>query len=96
MLKITKSITLTGNSMINGAIAESYQAVIDSNDPKNMSMNSWQSNRQLYKENRTQCRLDAAEFEDTAYALQDEMIAALEPETLPDPETEVQEEVVNG
>lgn len=75
MLTTKKSITITGNSTIDGAVAESYQAVIDSGNPADMNISSWQQDKALYKANRAQCRKDAADFEDMAYELQDEMIA---------------------
>lgn len=75
MLTMKKSITLTGNSTIDGVIAEGYQAVIDSNNPEDMNISSWQADKAVYKANRTQCRADAAAFEDAAYELQDELIA---------------------
>lgn len=75
MLNMKKSITLTGESMINGVQAEGYSATINSNDPEDMTLTSWQADKALYKANRAQCRQDAADFEDAAYALQDEMIA---------------------
>lgn len=78
MLKFEKKITLTGQSMIDGTIAEGYQAVIDSADPNNMNMTSWQANKALYKEHRAQCRQDECEFEEAAYALQDALIAEKE------------------
>lgn len=74
MLNMKKSITLTGESMINGVQAEGYSATINSNDPEDMTLSSWQTDKALYKANRSQCRQDAADFEDAAYALQDEMI----------------------
>ena len=77
-LKMTKSITLSGNSEIDGNPVQGYQATIDSEHPENMSISSWINDQVAYKANRAQCRKDAAEFEDTAYELQDEMIAALE------------------
>lgn len=60
--------------MINGVQAEGYSATINSNDPEDMTLSSWQTDKALYKANRSQCRQDAADFEDAAYALQDEMI----------------------
>lgn len=75
MLNIKKSITITGNSTIDGVIAEGYQAVIDSADPENMNLSSWQQDKALYKANRAQCRADQAEFEDMAYEIQDQLIA---------------------
>lgn len=80
MLNIKKSITLNGESMINGVVAEQYQAVIDSVNPIDMTISSWIRDKVLYKENRTICRQDSAEFEDNAYDLQDSMLAAKESE----------------
>lgn len=78
MLTMKKSITITGSSVIEGVIAEGYQAVIDGENPSEMNLSSWQQDKAAYKANRTQCRKDAADFEDAAYALQDEMIAEKE------------------
>lgn len=75
MLKIEKKLELTGASMINGVQAEWLQAKIDSNNPQKVEFGKSITDTDLYKANRTQCRQDAADFEDAAYALQDEMIA---------------------
>lgn len=75
MLKTKRSITLSGNSVIDGKTAQQYQAVIDSENPEDINFSNWQTNKALYKENRTLCRADEAEFEDMAYTIQDSMIA---------------------
>ena len=75
MLKTKRSITLSGNSVIDGKTAQQYQAVIDSENPEDINFSNWQTNKALYKENRTLCRADEAEFEDMAYTIQDAMIA---------------------
>lgn len=77
MLKTEKKIKFTGNSMLDGVIAEVYEATINSNNPADMNITSFQQNKAVYKENREQCWADRAAFENAAYALQDEMIAAL-------------------
>lgn len=76
MLKVTKNVTLTGHSIIDGMIGETYSAMIDSDNPVNASLSSYISDKVTYKANRDQCRQDAAEFEDMVFALQDEMIEA--------------------
>lgn len=76
MLSIRKSITLSGESTFDYVTAAGYQAVIDSANPEDMNLSSWQADKAIYKANREQCRADQATFEDQAYALQDEMIAA--------------------
>lgn len=73
MLEIRKQITILGESKVDGKTAEKYSATIDDADPKTMSISRWKANEDLYKENREQCRKDYAEFEDTAYLLQEEM-----------------------
>ena len=75
MLKIKKNIELTGQSMIEGTQVEYYTAKIESDNPENITFSSVRTDKTLYKDNRAQCRQDAAEFEDAAYALQDELIA---------------------
>lgn len=75
MMTMKKEITLTGESKIDGVTAQSYRAVINSENPSDMTLTSVQRDKALYKENRVTCRADEAEFEDAAYALQDEMLA---------------------
>lgn len=85
-----KSITLTGQSVITvteedgttkKVVAETYNATINSADPENMNLSSYQNDKALCKQYRTQCRKDEADFEDACYAIQDEMIAELEAAT---------------
>lgn len=76
-LTTKKEITLTGESKIDGVVAEVYRAVINSESPEDMTLTSVQRDKALYKANRKACRADNAEFEEMAYDLQDEMIAAL-------------------
>lgn len=77
MLNTKKSITVTGSSSIDGVKAIEFKATIDSDNPQNMSITTWQTDKALYKANRTVCRADYVEFEDGIYELQDEMIAEM-------------------
>ena len=77
MLKTTQKITIDGQSIINDVVVSGFRAEIESNNPENMTITSWQQDKKAYKENRVQARLDEAEFEDLAYSIQDEMIADL-------------------
>lgn len=77
MLSYKKEITVTGTSKIDGVVAAGYQAKIDSEHPENMTLTNWQSDRDLYKNNRAICRADQAEFEDMAYILQEQLIAEM-------------------
>ena len=81
MLRKTESIIINGNSIINGVEAMGFQATINSENPKAMSISYWQVNAEVYKANRDQCRADQAAFEDYAYSVQDKMIADLTPDT---------------
>lgn len=73
LAKETK-ITITGRSVIDGVEACGFQAQINSENPDNMSLNTWQTNTNLYKENREQCRADRLEFEEYCFEVQDGMI----------------------
>lgn len=77
-LTVRKNITLNGECIIDGVKAKGYTAVINSENPLDMSLSSYQLNKELCKANRTTCRSDEAEFEDLAYAIQDEMLAEKE------------------
>lgn len=74
-LTTKKEITLTGESRIDDVVAEVYRAVINSENPDDMTLTAVQRDKALYKANRRQCRADNEEFEEMAYDLQDEMIA---------------------
>lgn len=86
MLKKSEKITIEGKSILDGVELAGFVASIDSNDPTQMNISSWQINKAAYKANRSVARADEAEFEDYAYDIQDEMIAKAA-ETAPVPET---------
>lgn len=74
MLKKEREISYTGKSVVDGVEAVGFSAKIKSADPSNVTFSSWQINKELYKENRSQCRTDEAEFEDFVYEEQDKLI----------------------
>ena len=76
MLKTVQKITLNGESIVDGVAIATFTASINSLDPADMTITNCQTNKTGYKANRTQARADQAEFEELAYAKQDEMIAA--------------------
>lgn len=76
-LTTKKEITLTGESKIDGVTAEVYRAVINSENPDDMTLTAVQRDKQLYKANRTTCRADNAEFEELAYTIQDELLTGI-------------------
>lgn len=75
MLKVSQKITITGESVVNGVSVAGFTAAIKSSDPSDITFSSWQNDKQAYKENRAAVRADLAEFEDYAYAKQDELLA---------------------
>jgi len=88
LTNVKKNIRITGNSEIDGNVIEGYQGEINSENPNEMTHTSWVANKVLYKENRDQCHKDRAEFENTIYKLQDQM---LQDHTLNDVTDEVDE-----
>ncbi len=75
MVDVSEKITFSGESKVDGTIAERYSATIDKQNPENITFGRYIVNSQLRKDNRDQCRADQAQFEDDVYATQDEMIA---------------------
>lgn len=74
MLSIKKSINITGQSLVNNKVIESYTARIEESNPQNIYITQNQLDQELYKENRVQCRKDREEFEEFAYQLQESMM----------------------
>lgn len=71
MLKTNKSITLTGNTVINDERVVYYRAEISPNDSR---INQSVQNQELYDANKKECRKDFAEFTAQAYEIEDEAI----------------------
>lgn len=78
MLTTKERISYMGESIIDDISVAGFTATIDASNPEDMNISVYQNNKEAYKKNRVQARADQAEFEDMAYAKQDEMIAALE------------------
>lgn len=91
MLKTTAKVTMTGESVINDTSICDYSAIIDLEKPENMSVTQFKRNKELYRENRVECRADYAAFEEKAYATQEAVFAILKakneqntPDDMPD------------
>ena len=78
MLQSRKKITVEGESVINGVVVQGYRAEINSDNPEDIVISEWIVDKNGYKDNRVQARQDNSDFEDMAYALQDELIATAE------------------
>lgn len=68
------TIQRVGYTTINGEKVVQHNCMISSENPQEMRVTMVKLNPTLYKENRSICRSDFAEFEDAAYALQEELI----------------------
>lgn len=72
MLKITKQITLNGNSMINDQVVVTLNANIPSETGVG-NINQYTQNAELYDANKAQVRRDVAEFTALVYDVEDEI-----------------------
>lgn len=70
MLKTNKSISLTGNSMINDKPAVYMSANVSTNGGTTSHSSSIQD-KALYEENKAECRNDIATFSQMVYAIED-------------------------
>ena len=68
-LTTSRSISLSGQSIINGITVETYNVSVSETNPESMY------NHEIRKANRAQCRKDRDEFEELAYSIQDEIIS---------------------
>lgn len=82
-----KSITLTAESVVTvtegdttkQVSVEGYSCTINSGNPEDMNISRYPmgaEGKKLYKEHREECRADYAAFEETAYQIQDSMLAS--------------------
>lgn len=74
MLQTSKSVSLRGDSVVEGIKVMSFNAEISEEQLGNSITRSTILNQELYAKNRTECRKDQAEFQNEVYALEDEMI----------------------
>lgn len=77
MLNYSKKVTIDGFSIIDGVKVAGFRAEINSENPEEMTLSSWQMDKAMCKDYRLTVRSDEAAFEDNAYTIQDEMIAEM-------------------
>lgn len=73
-MTIRETIKREGYTNIDGVNVVYHHAEIRTDDPTNSTVNNSILDKDIYKQNRALCRQHIAEFEDEAYALQDEMM----------------------
>lgn len=74
MLKTNKSISLTGNSMINDKPVVYMSANVSTNGGTTSHSSSIQD-KVLYEENKAECRADIAAFSQIVYEIEDSINA---------------------
>lgn len=79
MLKTTKSISLSGQSIINGTQVANFSANINS-DNGSSNINSNIMNQTLYDANKAEVRKDLADFNTAVYEVEDQLDADNKPE----------------
>ena len=72
MLKVKQSITLTGQSEIDGQIVVYFNATINNENTGNSTVTQNIQNEVLYKGNKVQVRKDIAMFQEKIYEIEDE------------------------
>lgn len=71
---IRTTLQMENDITVDGVSVKGQRAMIDSNNPEQITIDAWINNQELYKENRAKVRQLEDAFEDEAYAKQDEMI----------------------
>ena len=74
-MDIITKITIEAKSTAGEVELMGFRAIIDVNDPENMTLHDWPINKDACKEYRANVRADKAAFEDYAYEIQDKIIA---------------------
>lgn len=73
-LKVDKSVTLTGQSLIDGQQAVYLNANITTETVGSSTISQNISNQELYNANRVACRKDISEFQEMVYEVEDDYI----------------------
>lgn len=71
------TIQRVGYTIIDGVKVVQYTCIIPADKPQEMRLGISKLDVEMYKANREICRADYAEFEDTAYQLQEEYLAKI-------------------
>lgn len=75
-LKITKSTSLQGQSVVDGQTVIYLSASISTENLGNSTVSQSIQNQELYAANKAACRADTAEFQNAVFEEEDEMMAA--------------------
>ncbi len=73
MLKTTKTISINGNSEIDGQVIVYMSASLSTTGTGSENISKTINNQELYNANKSEVRKDMREFEDLVYAEQDRL-----------------------
>ena len=74
MLKVTKSITLNGESRMDDQVVVYMNAMLSTDGNGSSNVNTTIVNRELYNANKKQVRQDIAAFDELVYEAEDELV----------------------
>lgn len=77
-LEIKKSISITGESKINGQSVIYLSANVTTDSAGNTSINQTINNQELYRQNRVECRKDVEDFQDKVWTVEDDLLQEVE------------------
>lgn len=78
MLNTSKSITISGHSIIQGQVVAYMSANLSTDGNTNESLSKNIQNQSLYDANKEEVRKDMRDFEDLVYAEQDKLVKTVE------------------
>lgn len=73
MLNVSKNITLSGTSVIEGVQVAYMSASISTDGGNGANINKTITNQEVYNANKVAVRADIAEFENKVYEIEDEL-----------------------
>lgn len=73
MLNVSKNITLSGTSVIEGVQVAYMSASISTDGGNGANVNKTITNQEVYNANKVAVRADIAEFENKVYEIEDEL-----------------------
>ena len=77
MLKTTKRISITGESVIDNKVVCAFSATIETEDPTKNSISQFVRDKEAYRAHSAECRADYAAFEDYVWEVQDALKAEI-------------------
>lgn len=78
MLNTSKSITISGQSIMEGQVVAYMTANLSTDGKANENINKTIQNQTLYDANKESVRKDMRDFEDLVYAEQDKLVKTVE------------------